>query len=81
MVGGRGVRLADESGVTEPELFVCVDLAEQGQAEWLSAPASMVKQRMDTIPEKLQTTMNVEFDPQRRRIGAILMAVVIMIFT
>ena len=61
MVGGRGVRLADESGVTEPELFVCVDLAEQGQAESL-VPRPRWK-RNGSIPEKLQTTMNVEFDP------------------
>ncbi len=70
MVGGRGVRLADESGVTEPELFVCVDLAEQGQAESLVRQASLVRREW-IDPERLQTTIDVEFDSQRQRVIAL----------
>ncbi|HEX4149982.1 MAG TPA: ATP-dependent helicase HrpB, partial [Pirellulales bacterium] len=70
MVGGRGVRLADESGVTEPELFVCVDLAEQGQAESLVRQASLIKREW-IDPDRLQTTIDVEFDAQRERVIAL----------
>src|SRR5262249_58692672 len=39
MVGGRGVRLAPSSGVTGPELFVCVDV-DAGQRETLVRQAA-----------------------------------------
>ena len=35
MVGGRGVRLAPSSGVTEPELFLCVEVDDHASVETL----------------------------------------------
>ena len=52
MVGGRGVRLAPTSGVTEPELFLCVDV-DAGQTESLVRQASAV-QRDWLPPERVQ---------------------------
>ncbi len=70
MVGGRGVRLADESAVTRPELFVCVELAEIGQAESLVRQASGIER--DWLPAELvQTSIDVEFDPARERVVAV----------
>jgi ATP-dependent helicase HrpB len=56
MVGGRGVKLADQSGVTQPELFLCIDVdGAKGEAvvrqasgiepAWL--PASQIVERED----------------------------------
>src|SRR5262249_37727922 len=42
MVGGRGVRLSPQSGVTEPDLFLCID-TDAGQTETLVRKASMIE--------------------------------------
>jgi ATP-dependent helicase HrpB len=68
MVGGRGVRLADSSGVTEPELFVCVDI-DAGQAESLVRQASAV-QRDWLPPERVVGTVEVAFDPATEKVTA-----------
>jgi ATP-dependent helicase HrpB len=72
MVGGRGVRLADDSAVLEAPLFLCVDLdagrsgplsealvrkASEVEAEWL--PAELVR-----------ITIDLEFDDSRERVAA-----------
>jgi ATP-dependent helicase HrpB len=68
MVGGRGVRLAPSSGVTEPELFVCVDV-DAGQKETLVRQASAV--RRDWLPpESVRAAVEVAFDPEGERVTA-----------
>jgi ATP-dependent RNA helicase HrpB len=72
MVGGRGVRLADESAVLEPELFLCVELdAGRGGplSEALVRKASAVEP--EWLPrESLRTTIDVEWDEPRERVAA-----------
>src|SRR5262249_24355383 len=57
MVGGRGVRLAGSSGVTGPELFLCVDV-DAGQGEALVRQASGVE-RDWLPPEKVTSSVEV----------------------
>ena len=60
MVGGRGVRLAPSSGVTEPELFICVEV-DAGQTETLVRQASAVP--CDWLPpEQVSASIEVGFD-------------------
>ncbi|MCE9607465.1 MAG: ATP-dependent helicase HrpB [Planctomycetia bacterium] len=67
MVGGRGVRLADESAVADAELFVAVELTESGQAETLVRQASLVERTW--LPEThLQTKIEVAFDVTREKV-------------
>ena len=68
MVGGRGVVLAPESGVTEGELFLCIDV-DAGQAEALVRQAAVIER--DWLPvDKLQSSVEVAFDPEAERITA-----------
>jgi ATP-dependent helicase HrpB len=69
MVGGKGVRLADESAVLEPELFLCIDVegARSGQSEALVRIASAVE--LSWLRE-VRTTIDLEFDPERERVVA-----------
>lgn len=69
MVGGRGVVLAHTSSVTEPELFVCVEVNERGGQEAVVELASAVQP--EWLPEHLiVTSVEVEFDPERERVAA-----------
>lgn len=68
MVGGRGVKLADESAVLEAELFVCVQVDGAG-AEGLVRQASGVRREWLSA-ELLQTETLVEFDEQRETVTA-----------
>ncbi|HXT58434.1 MAG TPA: ATP-dependent helicase HrpB [Pirellulales bacterium] len=70
MIGGRGVRLAKQSAVTQAELFVCVDLEEIGKPEALVRQASAVE-RSWLEAGRLATTIDVEFDAVRERVVAI----------
>jgi ATP-dependent RNA helicase HrpB len=68
MVGGRGVRLVPSSGVTESELFICVDV-DAGSKETLVRQASGVER--DWLPaELLSTGIEVFFDPATERVAA-----------
>jgi len=68
MVGGRGVKLAPMSGVTETELFLCVDVDGRG-VEALVRQASAVLR--DWLPTELTTaTVEVEFDDKTERVTA-----------
>jgi ATP-dependent helicase HrpB len=74
MVGGRGVRLAEESAVHEPELFLCVDVTDPSgrptsQSESLVRIASGVE-RAWLPAERLQTSIDVDFDEERERVIA-----------
>ncbi len=75
MVGGRGVRLAEESGVLAAELFLCVDCVgvEGGRAGALSE--ALVRKASEILPgwlpaERLRTAIELEFDAGRERVAA-----------
>ncbi|HEY4596280.1 MAG TPA: ATP-dependent helicase HrpB, partial [Thermoanaerobaculia bacterium] len=70
MVGGRGVRLAEESAVLEAPLFLCVDL-DAGRAGPLSE--ALVRKASEVEPEwlpGLRTAVELEFDESRERVAA-----------
>lgn len=68
MVGGRGVRLAPSSAVTDAELFVCVDV-DAGGKESVVRLASAVQR--DWLPaEKLSSRIEVGFDETSERVTA-----------
>src|SRR6185295_18160794 len=72
MVGGRGVRLAEESAVLDAELFLCVDL-DAGRSGPFSE--ALVRQASAVEPEWLaaelqSSTVDVEFDERRERVAA-----------
>ncbi|MEO6193911.1 MAG: ATP-dependent helicase HrpB [Thermoanaerobaculia bacterium] len=70
MVGGRGVRLADDSAVLEAPLFLCVEL-DAGRS---GAPSeALVRKASEIEPEwlsALRTTIDLEFDESRDRVAA-----------
>lgn len=68
MVGGRGVVLAPSSGVTEGDLFLCIDV-DAGRAEALVRQASAVE-RDWLPPEKLTTNVELEFDQPTEKVVA-----------
>jgi ATP-dependent helicase HrpB len=68
MVGGRGVRLAPDSAVTESELFLGIDV-DAGQAEALVRQASAVRREW-LPPERVHTAIEVEFDPAAEQVRA-----------
>ena len=70
MVGGRGVRLADESAVLEAPLFLCVELdGGTSASEALVRKASAIEP--EWLPaERLRTTIDLEFDDSRDRVAA-----------
>jgi ATP-dependent helicase HrpB len=68
IVGGRGVSLAPSSGVTEPELFLCIDV-DAGQTEAVVRQASGV--RRDWLPaERVRAAIEVAFDPAAEKVVA-----------
>lgn len=69
MVGGRGVRLANDSGVRSHDLFLCVDIAEVGRSEALVRQASRLD-RSWLSPDLIEVRVDVEFDEQRERVVA-----------
>ena len=69
LVGGRGVRLADESGLAEGELFAAVEIIEAGQSESLVRQASIVEREW-LDPRLIATATEVEFDATRERVIA-----------
>ncbi|HMF13327.1 MAG TPA: ATP-dependent helicase C-terminal domain-containing protein, partial [Gemmataceae bacterium] len=68
MMGGRGVRLAPASGVTESELFLCIDVDAAG-TDALVRQASAV-QRDWLSADRLRTTVELAFDPEAERVTA-----------
>lgn len=68
MVGGRGVRLSEQSAVTEGDLFVCVE-ADAGATEAFVRQASFVD-RDWLSGENLETRIDVEFDLDHERVQA-----------
>jgi ATP-dependent helicase HrpB len=68
MVGGRGVRLADEVALVDEELFVCVELDDAG-GEVLVRQASAVDQSW-LPPDFVITKTIVEFDDASEKVVA-----------
>lgn len=69
MVGGRGVRLAEESAVLEAELFLCVELDASRGGEALVRKASAVEPAwLDA--DRLRASIDLEFDESRERVAA-----------
>jgi ATP-dependent helicase HrpB len=68
MVGGRGVKLAPSSGVTQAELFLALDV-DAGQAETLVRQASAVE-RAWLSRAQLRTSIDVEFNDDTGRVVA-----------
>jgi ATP-dependent helicase HrpB len=70
LVGGRGVKLADESAVGDSELFVAVEIDATSGPDALVRCASEV--RRDWLPpERVRTTTDLEFDEFAERVGAV----------
>lgn len=68
MVGGRGVKLADQVAVSDAELFVCVDV-EAGGAESLVRQASAIERQW--LPAShVRVEVQVEFDPLQEKVVA-----------
>ncbi len=72
MVGGRGVRLAEESSVLEAPLFLCIDL-DAGRSGPLSE--ALVRKASAIEPEwlpqeRLRSAIDLEFDESRERVAA-----------
>jgi ATP-dependent helicase HrpB len=68
MVGGRGVRLAASSGVTQAELFLAIDV-DAGQAETVVRMASAVD-RAWLPADRLRESIDVDFDEAAGRVVA-----------
>lgn len=68
MVGGRGVRLADEVAIVGEELFLCIDVDSSG-SEALVRQASAVE-RAWLPPDRVVTETIVEFDDASERVTA-----------
>ncbi len=68
MVGGRGVRLAEESAVLDPDLFLCIDLDDR-------PGESLVRLASEVLPawlpaDRLTTTVDLVFDETKERVIA-----------
>ena len=69
MVGGRGVKLALGSGVTEAELFLCVDV-DAGDTEALVRQASAI--RKEWLPEAdIREQTDLSFDTEAEKVTAV----------
>jgi ATP-dependent helicase HrpB len=68
MIGGRGVKLAPSSGVTQPELFLAIDV-DAGHAETLVRQASALD-RAWLPADRLRESIDVEFDEAAGRVIA-----------
>lgn len=72
MVGGRGVRLAEESAVLEDDLFLCIDL-DAGRSGPLSEALARKASAFEPgwlPPESLTTETVLAFDEARERVAA-----------
>ncbi len=68
MVGGRGVRLADESAVLDGDLFLCLNVDGAGVEAWVRK-ASLVE-RGWLAESRLTEATEVAFDPVSQRVSA-----------
>jgi len=69
MVGGRGVRLAIDSAVSDAELFVAVELLETGQSDATVRQASAIDKSW--LPKShLSTSIDVSYDREKEKVVA-----------
>ncbi|MBX9685391.1 MAG: hypothetical protein K2X27_01740 [Candidatus Obscuribacterales bacterium] len=69
MLGGRGVKLAEESAVNDADLFLAVELLESNQAEAMVRQASRIER--DWLPQSLITTgTEVSYDSDKQKVIA-----------
>jgi len=68
MAGGKGVRLARESGVTEAELFVCVDVDDRAGEALVRLASAVEREWLD--PARMRAELETSFDAERRRVVA-----------
>lgn len=69
MLGGRGVKLAEESAVTQAEFFVAVELVETGRSDALVRQASAIEPSW-LAQNHVTTSIDATFDPARSRVVA-----------
>ena len=67
-VGGRGVRLAPTSGVSEPELFVCVDVDAGGADSFVRLASGVEREWLP--PQRITARIEVTFDEKAERLAA-----------
>ncbi len=67
-VGGRGIRLAPMSGVSEQELFVCVDVDAGGADSYVRLASGVEREWLP--PERISTRIEVIFDEKAERLAA-----------
>lgn len=70
MIGGRGVKLAKESAVTQAEFFVAVELVETGGSDALVRQASAIEPSW-LAQNHVVTSIDVTFDPARLKVVAL----------
>lgn len=69
MVGGRGVKLADESALSSGEFFLALEISESGKSESLVKQASLIEKSW--LEESgLQSHIDAYYDPKREKIIA-----------
>jgi ATP-dependent helicase HrpB len=68
MVGGRGVRLAEQVALADEELYLCIDLDAAGGEAWVRQASAV--ERAWLPPEQLRTETVVEFDEQSEKVVA-----------
>lgn len=69
MVGGRGVKLSNDSAVTDAEFFVAVELIETGQSDATVRQASAIDKGW--LPKShLTTSIDVSYDTIREKVVA-----------
>lgn len=69
MHGGRGVKLSEESGVTDAEFFVAVELVETGKSDALVRQASAIELSW-LAQNHIVTSTDVRFDSDRLKVVA-----------
>jgi len=66
--GGRGVKLAPSSGVSEPELFVCVDVDAGGSDSFVRLASGVEREWLPT--DCLTTRTEITFDERAEKLAA-----------
>lgn len=69
LAGGRGVRLAEQSGVMDDELFVCVDVDADKSESLVRLASAVDREWLD--PDRMTTEDEFTFDESAERVVAI----------
>ncbi len=68
MVGGKGVRLEESSGVSDSEFFLCIDLDGVGVEARVRQASAIEREWIDAVDTQLRTSLR--FDTERERVLA-----------